>query len=331
MESTRTPKLSVIVPVYKVEQYLPSCIESVLKQTFTDFELLLIDDGSPDRSGEICDEYAERDSRIRVFHKENGGVSAARNVGLDNARGEWVSFVDSDDWVDEKYLQSAVAMCNRQIDMIHVGFVYCDESFDVKYTMLPQDKVYSPKEFLAIDRFCGTVWSYLIRRELIESYSIRFTDTLHHGEDWEFLVKCILHARLVRGISVARYFYICRPESAYQSKHDYSKIQECLILIKNIHGYLAEDIKISPVSPFMMKWYREAVKSYINRLLRDRPDDVPYTVMKTDLCDILTLLEPVDFGFSYRLLFRLFVVYPPLAFYVLKGRAKLFGFLKRMH
>ena len=88
-----SPIISVIVPVYNVEQYLPHCIDSILTQTFTDFEVLLIDDGSTDNSGRICDEYAKKDNRIRVFHKENGGVSSARNVGLDNAEGEFLGFL----------------------------------------------------------------------------------------------------------------------------------------------------------------------------------------------------------------------------------------------
>ena len=100
------PKISVIIPVYNAESTLRRCVDSVLAQTFTDFECLLINDGSKDKSGEICDEYARKDSRVKVFHKENGGVSSARNVGLDNARGEWVSFVDSDDWVEGDILES---------------------------------------------------------------------------------------------------------------------------------------------------------------------------------------------------------------------------------
>ena len=86
------PKISVIVPVYKAEAYLHRCVDSILAQTFQDFEVLLVNDGSPDKSGEICDEYARKDKRVRVFHKENGGVSSARNMGLDNARGEWLFY-----------------------------------------------------------------------------------------------------------------------------------------------------------------------------------------------------------------------------------------------
>ena len=104
-------KISIIIPVYNSENTLRRCIDSVLNQTFTDFECLLIDDGSKDRSGEICDEYAQMDSRVRVFHKENGGVSSARNVGLDNARGEWITFCDSDDTVTAEWLQNAARIC----------------------------------------------------------------------------------------------------------------------------------------------------------------------------------------------------------------------------
>ena len=99
------PKISVIVPAYNTEKYLRRCIDSILAQTFTDFELLLIDDGSTDQSGEICDEYADKDVRIKVFHKANGGVSSARNVGLDNALGEYICFCDADDWVDNDYFE----------------------------------------------------------------------------------------------------------------------------------------------------------------------------------------------------------------------------------
>lgn len=107
------PQISVIVPVYKVELYLHRCVDSVLGQTFTDFELILVDDGSPDNCGAICDEYAAKDSRIVVIHQKNGGLSAARNAGLDwvfaNSDSQWITFIDSDDWVHSNYLQALYA------------------------------------------------------------------------------------------------------------------------------------------------------------------------------------------------------------------------------
>ena len=104
------PLISVIVPVYKVEQYLDRCVESVLSQDFNDFELILVDDGSPDRCGELCDGWARKDGRIRVIHKQNGGLSSARNCGLDHAEGAYVSFIDSDDWVKKDYLSYLLSL-----------------------------------------------------------------------------------------------------------------------------------------------------------------------------------------------------------------------------
>ena len=118
------PKISVIVPVYNTEKYLHRCIDSILDQTFTDFELLLIDDGSTDSSGTICDEYAAKDSRVRVFHKENGGVSSARNMGLDNAYGEWITFVDSDDYLIDQSGLTLLARTNIEADLIIFSYLW---------------------------------------------------------------------------------------------------------------------------------------------------------------------------------------------------------------
>lgn len=123
------PLISVIVPVYKVEKFLPRCVDSLIQQTYSNLEVILVDDGSPDRCGEICEEYARVDSRIRVIHKINGGLSSARNAGLDIARGDYIAFVDSDDWVD--------ADCYEKLYMLavkyQVGFVYAGR-YDVDGT-----------------------------------------------------------------------------------------------------------------------------------------------------------------------------------------------------
>lgn len=105
--------ISIIVPVYKAEAYLHRCVDSLLAQAFTDFEVLLIDDGSPDRSGEICDDYARKDARVRVFHQTNGGVSVARQRGVENANGEWITFVDADDYLPQKVCKQCI--CSLKI------------------------------------------------------------------------------------------------------------------------------------------------------------------------------------------------------------------------
>ncbi len=129
-------QISVIVPVYKVEAYLPACIDSILAQTFTDFELILIDDGSPDHCGTICDEYAKKDVRIHVIHQENGGLSAARNAGIDwvfeNSDSQWITFVDSDDLIHPKYLEYLLSMVqNTGAQISTCGMLEFSEESDV--------------------------------------------------------------------------------------------------------------------------------------------------------------------------------------------------------
>ena len=122
------PLLSIIVPVYNTATYLPACLDSILSQGFTDFEVLLVDDGSSDGSGAICDKYAEADSRVRVFHQENGGVSSARNLGLSQAKGEWIYFVDSDDEMLPDGLQTLVDCISDDVDIVMGGILEVEEN-----------------------------------------------------------------------------------------------------------------------------------------------------------------------------------------------------------
>ena len=127
------PEISVIVPVYKVEQYLNSCVDSILAQTFTDFELILIDDGSPDSCGDICDKYQKSDNRVRVVHQENGGLSAARNAGMDIAVGQFITFIDSDDLVPGDYLNTLYMLCKEQhADIAVCGFTEFEHDTEIK-------------------------------------------------------------------------------------------------------------------------------------------------------------------------------------------------------
>ena len=187
--------VSIIVPVYNAEKYLHRCVDSILAQTFTDFELLLINDGSKDNSGKICDEYAAKDSRVRVFHKENGGVSSARNLGLDNAKGEWVTFVDSDDWVNSSYINNLYMRSHKGVDLVF-SYATIDKGIESYKEVYPSCLVESTcldGIFAANDLHWHTSpWSKLYRMSLITKAGLCFNENVCIGEDLIFLYSYIL-------------------------------------------------------------------------------------------------------------------------------------------
>lgn len=210
----RQPEISIIVPVYKVEEYLPCCIESVLAQSFTDFELLLIDDGSPDNCGAICEGYALKDERIRVFHQQNSGVSTARNHGLGEAKGKYVTFVDSDDWIGEDYLQNLYDALpdkiSRGIVIEGVNRVYPDKR--VLKMQLPGDMKLMASEVYRLlteysDANIGYSASKLYNLSLIKEHHICFSQELSLLEDMLFMYDYILHADFVILKNAYHYFY----------------------------------------------------------------------------------------------------------------------------
>ncbi len=205
------PQISVIVPVYKAEKYLHRCIDSILTQTFTDFELILVDDGSPDGSGAICDEYAHKDKRVKVIHKENGGVSSARNAGLDIARGNIICFVDSDDWVENKFLDS---FCKKDADIVVQAYYQniIKETINKEYYISIEDKY-----FECVDEFLKTLYmtdnfGYLptkaLKKEIIDKYNLRLNCNYKFREDLEFVLRYISKCKTFATINKATYHYI---------------------------------------------------------------------------------------------------------------------------
>ena len=206
---TNAPAISVIVPVYNVEQYLPRCINSILSQTFTDFELLLIDDGSTDKSGEICDAYSKEDRRIRVIHKENHGVSSARQVGNDNATGTYSIHADGDDWVEPQMLEKMYEKAfDMQADMLIADY-YIDINGKEKYINQITDKTVPfdiLKEILKGNLF-GTLWHKLIRHSLYKEYNIRFISGINYCEDVLLLAQILKLDIKVSFLHEAYYHY----------------------------------------------------------------------------------------------------------------------------
>ena len=202
------PKISVIVPVYKAEKYLHRCIDSILAQSYTDFELLLINDGSPDDSGAICDEYAAKDNRVRVFHKENGGVSSARNLGLDNALGEWISFVDSDDWLESRCLETLTQTLDADL-------IRCSIVSTVGTLWAAEDCKYGIKEFVEKyeeDPLTRTPCGALYKNSIIRENDIRFNPLVRFGEDMMFNFQYLLKSQSVRLLNFIGYTNYCNGE-----------------------------------------------------------------------------------------------------------------------
>lgn len=199
------PKVSIIVPVFKAERYLRQCIESILTQTFTDWECILVDDGSPDHSGAICDEYAARDARIRVIHKEKGGVSSARNVALGRMTGKWLTFIDSDDCLYPNALHRWVEVAEQNnLDLIqcHFNREYKEGQEEGNATEVLTAAQYSDSE-----NYLTCVWGTLFKTSIVKEHTLRFDENVKLGEDQIFLLNYMQLCTRIQRIGDVLYFY----------------------------------------------------------------------------------------------------------------------------
>lgn len=202
--------ISIIVPVYNVEPYLRQCIDSILAQTFTDFELILVDDGSPDGCPAICDEYAVKDSRVRVIHKENGGVSSARNAGMEVAEGKYFLFCDSDDYVSPQWCEKLF----RQIEETPNAWVYCDVArVDAADFCVQIDlESYQAEQTDYYTAFCHGLSGYSVNKiyssEVLKKGEILFDEHLKVAEDVDFNLKYLAHCNACIHIPAILYFYL---------------------------------------------------------------------------------------------------------------------------
>lgn len=240
------PKISIIVPVYKVEKYLSQCIESILSQTYTNFELLLIDDGSPDFSGRICDEYARKDSRVHVYHKMNSGVSDTRNVGLEKAQGEWILFVDSDDWLSSLCLETCVnAMMDSQLDLLQFGYQQVDDNGQILFESKDFILKSPVSAYIKERKMLVTPWGNVFKRSIIVEFNIRFNPKIKLGEDQLFVFEYIAHCKFCQRISNSLYFYRLNVNSASKNP----KSEDC----------------VNSIVAFQNFQYRSLVEEYIQK------------------------------------------------------------------
>lgn len=223
------PKISIIIPVYNVEKYIRECLDSILCQTFSDFEVLLIDDGSPDKSGDICDEYATKDPRFKVFHKPNGGVSSARNLGLENAQGEWVLFVDADDVIYNDCLEKCYNIATEDnLDLLQFKF---DREINKRN---PQNnitsEVLSSADFLNIRHNVCAACSF-IKTSIIRDNSIRFNTNIKLAEDQLFILHAIKNSNRTKITNDVLYYYRPNEQSATNTAKVEAMIKSVSVLI----------------------------------------------------------------------------------------------------
>lgn len=220
--------ISIIVPVYKAEKYLHRCVDSILAQSYTNFELLLIDDGSPDNSGAICDEYAAKDSRVRVFHKENGGVSSARQLGIEQALGEYTIHADSDDWVEPNMLERLYGEANKK----NADMVICDY-----FVNLPGKEVLIKQEPSSLDHdtvlkelflhLTSSCWNKLVKTTCYRKYGANFSSNLILAEDCYFNATLLKNPIKISYLPKAFYHYVRGVNEnslcdSFNSKNNYS-------------------------------------------------------------------------------------------------------------
>lgn len=262
----KPPIITIIVPVYNAEKYLHRCVDSILAQTFADFELLLIDDGSKDNSGAICDEYAAKDSRVRVFHKENGGVSSARNMGLDNAKGEWICFVDSDDYLYNKLFLTNLSG-NRE-DLIITSHI--ETSYNKKEVVFILDGYKTnlhKKEFTDFisqyinSNIIKTPWGKFYKKKIIKD--LRFDINIRCGEDLLFNLYYMINVKscCIKQNSVYAYF---KDDVDFYSKYQQSINDSIYTLTKIYEAYEKNNLVIPNFERQIFFDYKSLCQEEIN-------------------------------------------------------------------
>ena len=257
------PKFSIVIPVYNVAPYLRECLDSVLAQTFADWECLCVDDGSTDESGAILAEYAQKDPRFRVFHKKNGGVSSARNLGLDNAKGEWIAFLDGDDVWHVMTLEILQAILDRFDDAEIVRFTSCGfiDGDAIQWPLitsndeLPSVTVLNTECLITGNEGLYTFANRIYKRGLIEE--IRFAK-LMVGEDLLFLTQALLESRQQHCINCCFYAYRHRQGSAVHSKVSKRKVlDEMFFTLKVLQLFAQASKKID----------KRVIRMYLNKFV----------------------------------------------------------------
>lgn len=234
--------LSIVVPVYNVEATLENCVRSIVSQTYQDIEIIIVDDGSFDKSAILCDLYANMFDNIIVIHQKNGGVSSARNKGLRCITGDLITFVDSDDTLDVDMYDTLVSFFEADTDIVHCSYkrIENDETKNIGGSgeVLIQNRDEAIEYFLLGKRFTGSLWNKIIRKSKIDLLS--FNEKLVNNEDFLFFFQVLINSQTIKFIDVCKYNYIVRQESATNTVNETKKIKDSIYVSQYMYENLNE-------------------------------------------------------------------------------------------
>lgn len=265
-------ELSIVVPVYNVEKYISQCVDSIIAQTFTDWELILVDDGSRDSSSMICDGYSSQDERIRVIHTENGGVSSARNKGIDAAKGRWITFIDSDDFISPSFLEGLLkpALEHGSLDFVQGGCTNWADGKAIDVNQQYDDYVGCDLSML-YDCFRGLAVSKLFKLDNLNSrpdgHALRFDETMNLAEDMLFSLKYFATVSSYALSSEVGYFYRRDNISSLTSKPSGRTYEMSLYAWKQIYSSFIDTCKLHDIDPLSLMNRRSVLGGTISSVL----------------------------------------------------------------
>ncbi len=242
-------KFSIVIPVYNAEKYISRTLQSIQDQTYTDFEVIMVDDGSTDDSPDICETFVDKDSRFKLIRKKNAGVSAARNTGIKEAEGDYILFIDSDDWIEKDTL----AICNRQLEATHADELIFGMSFDIEKNGTIERSLIKSHEKIELDsgnfiivfkslyscNYLTSSCNRVISLPLLKTNNLLFDERISNYEDYEFSLRVLGHCELVEIIPDVLYHYIIRHDSSNSRKYKPNMVEQLPVVC----SLLNEDAK----------------------------------------------------------------------------------------
>ena len=249
------PKVSIIVPVYNVENKIKRCLDSIKKQEMQDFECILVDDGSTDSSGLICDEYAHIDSRFHTVHRKNGGASTARNTGIEASSGEWITFIDSDDWVSPQYISSYFN--GKMADIVFQGITRetAKETYRIRFAHSPSDNIIENIYFIEQKDLLGWSFNKIFKANIIKEKNIRFPTDIILREDSVFTLQYLYYAESIAWRDVEYYHYIETSGSLMSQLRPYKELTKCNDLLHHLRCRIIQKYPSSKYATWVKNEY----------------------------------------------------------------------------